>query len=303
MASKLLDRLTALKLARLPIEDQLALLRAYQLCFIRLGEPASHEVVAVVAQLNDAYPTKEERLNTELCRVLSYLNAPDVVSKTIALMKETQTRTVDYDEEMLRRHEYGQIILESMANSPNVQNIQYAYSLRRVKKGWALEDRRYYFEWLNETLTKSGGKSFAGHVRAIRRDAIAHLTEDATAAVGWLLGDIATVDLAALPAPEGPAVNWTHEKAVALFDGELKNRNFENGKKMFSAGMCTACHRIEGEGGYSGPDLGSVGKRYSVSDILKAIVDPSDSISEQYQASEIEMKDGTTQFGRLIYRA
>ena len=103
-----------------------------------------------------------------------------MVRKTIGLMKTTQTKTLAYDREMLGRHEYGKDILKAMSNTPNSRNIHYAYSLRRVKSGWTLEDRKYYFGWLKDTLQKSGGKSFAGYVRAIREDAINHLpAEDA----------------------------------------------------------------------------------------------------------------------------
>ena len=88
--------------------------------------------------------SEEEKLNTELCRVLSYLDSPTVVAKTIALMKATQTRTLAYDKQMLSRHEYGKEILQTMANTPNSQNIQYAYSLRRVQNGWAHDAKEEY---------------------------------------------------------------------------------------------------------------------------------------------------------------
>jgi putative heme-binding domain-containing protein len=218
------------------------------------------------------------------------------------LMKATQAKTVAYDKEMLDRHEYGKAILKMMSNTPNSQNIHYAYALRRVQSGWPLDDRKYYFGWLNETLEKSGGKSFAGYIRAIREDAIAHLPPEDAASVSWLLGDIASLDLSKLPRAKGPAVAWTVESAMKLFEPDLKGRNFENGKKMFSAGQCVACHRFSGSGGYSGPDLGSVGNRYSIRDILVAINEPSRSISEQYQASIVKLKDGGTVYGRVIYK-
>ena len=71
---------------------------------------------------------------------------------------------------------------------------------------------------------------------------------------------------------------------------------------MFAAGRCIVCHRFEGEGGYAGPDLGSVGSRYSIRDILTSIIDPSDSISDQYAASTVRLKDGRQLWGRVIYR-
>lgn len=302
LSSQILRQLVQLPFEDLEREDKLALLRAYSLCFIRLNAPTPEEIDAVIAQIDPSFPAQDEALDTELCRVLSYLDAPTVVGKTIALMKTTQTKALAYDKEMLGRHEYGKAILQTMANTPNSQNIQYAYSLRRVQSGWTLDDRKEYFGWLNETLQKSGGQSFAGYIRAIREDAIAHLPEEDAASVGWLLGEVGTVDLSTLPMPEGPPVPWTVELAMEKLGDELSGRNFENGKRMFSAGKCIACHRFQGSGGRSGPDLGSVAQRYSMRDILVSVVDPSDSISDQYQASVIKLKDGSSLYGRIIYQ-
>ncbi len=302
LSSRVLEKLNGVPFATLEQEDRLALLRAYALCLMRLNAPSPTEVAAVVARLNPFYPAQEEALNTELCRLLSYLDSPDVVSKTIALMKVTQTKTLAYDKAMLARHEYGEVVLKTMANTPNTQNIHYAYSIRRVQSGWTPEDRKFYFSWLNESLEKSGGKSFAGYIRAIRKDAIEYLSAKDAAAVSWLLGDVAAVDLSKLPLPKGPPGGWTTGTAAKLFEAELAARDYENGKKMFSAGRCVACHRFEGSGGYSGPDLGSVAKRYSIKDILVAICEPSQSISEQYSASTVTLKEGGMLYGRVIYR-
>lgn len=298
----IIERLNTLAYDKLETTDQLALLRAYSLCFIRNGKPSAENSTKVIAQLDPHYPSSDETTNTELCRVLSYLNAPNVVSKTIKLMKSTQTKTMAYDKEMLARSEYGKEILATMADTPNSLNIHYAYCLRRVKGSWSLEDRKYYFGWLNETLEKEGGKSFAGYIRAIRQDAIDHLPEDKKASVAYLLGKIASVDLSKLPRPKGPGQAWTVKTAMKHFDKPLTGRNFENGKKMFSAGSCVACHRFSGNGGYSGPDLGSLGNRFSVRDMLVAIIEPSQSISEQYQASTVTLKGGGAMHGRLIYK-
>ncbi len=296
------DKLISVPFERLEGDDRLALLRAWSLCFIRLGAPTREEAAAVTATLEPFYPANDERLDAELCRLLSYLDAKDVVRKTIALMKGTQTKALAYDKAMLGRHEYGKAILETMANTPNSQNIWYAYSLRRVQNGWTLEDRKFYFSWLNDTLQKSGGLSFAGYIRAIRQDAIEHLTAADAAAVAWLVGDIAPVDLSTLPYPKGPPHAWTTDTAMKLFETGLRGRDYENGKTMFSAGRCVACHRFGGSGGYSGPDLGSVARRYSIRDILVAICEPSQSVSEQYQASTVELKGGEQLYGRVIYR-
>jgi putative heme-binding domain-containing protein len=151
-------------------------------------------------------------------------------------------------------------------------------------------------------LAKDGGKSFAGYIRAIRQDAIARLETVDVEKLTGLLADFPAVDLSKLPQPKGPPVGWTVESAMKLFGGELRGRDFSNGQKMFSAGLCIACHRVGGEGGYSGPDLGSVGSRYSIRDILVSICEPSATLSEQYMASRVTLKDGEELSGRLLLR-
>lgn len=302
LSGRLLDKLGEVPFASLEKEDQLALLRAYALCFMRTGPPDADKAAAVIGKLDAHFPSKDATVNAELCRVLSWLNAPTVVQKTIRLMKATRAETVEYDKAMLGRHEYGAAILKMMANTPNTRNIHYSYCLRQVRSGWTPEDRKYFFGWLNEALAKDGGKSFAGFIRAIRRDAIALLETADVEALHGLLEDFPAVDLSKLPKPKGPGENWTVDSAMKLFGTDLRSRDFENGKRMFSAGLCIACHRIGGEGGHSGPDLGSVGSRFAIRDIIVAIIEPGASISEQYMASIVKLKQGDPLHGRLIQR-
>ncbi len=301
LSGLVIDKLGELSLASLGQEDRLALLRAYSLCFTRLGQPTPEKATAAISKLDPFYPSDDDTVNAELCRVLSFLDAPTVVGKTIALMKSTRAAAVSYDKEMLERHEYGHAILNMMANTPNTRNIHYAYCLRRVRSGWSLEDRKYYFGWLNDSLMADGGRSFAGYIRAIRADAIEHLEPEAAATVSHLLKDIGTIDLSSLPVPKGPPVAWKVDTAMKLFEADLRGRDYANGMKMFAAGRCVACHRFEGSGGVSGPDLGSVGNRFSIRDILVAICEPSESISEQYMASIVTLKGGGSLYGRLLY--
>ncbi len=302
LSGRVIDKLSELSFEKLPTDDRVALLRAYSLCFTRLGKPAPEKAAAVIAKLDPFYPATDDTLNAELCRILAYLDAPTVASKTIRLMKSTRADAVSYDKEMLARHEYGAAILQMMANTPNTRNIHYAYCLRIVKNGWTLEDRKTYFGWLKDSLANSGGRSFAGYIRAIRQEAIDQLDAKDASLLAELLGDVGSIDLSTLPAPKGPPGAWTVETAMKLFENKLSGRDFANGKKMFSAGRCIACHRFEGEGGHSGPDLGSVGHRFSIRDIIVAICEPSESISEQYMASLVTLKDGRSLYGRLIYK-
>ncbi|MCA9269041.1 MAG: c-type cytochrome, partial [Planctomycetales bacterium] len=77
-------------------------------------------------------------------------------------------------------------------------------------------------------------------------------------------------------------------------------RDLANGKAMFQAARCAACHRLGGEGKAVGPDLTDVRKRFSRRDLLAAILSPSTIIAEKYQATRFVMSDGKV-FAGLIF--
>jgi putative heme-binding domain-containing protein len=92
----------------------------------------------------------------------------------------------------------------------------------------------------------------------------------------------------------------TEDFAGGLDSGLKKHRNLENGKGLFSATGCVACHSFQGEGGMAGPDLTSAGGRYSGADLLDNILNPHRVINEQYTLSRFAMKDGTEIVGRIV---
>ncbi|MCA9433657.1 MAG: cytochrome C, partial [Candidatus Omnitrophica bacterium] len=61
-----------------------------------------------------------------------------------------------------------------------------------------------------------------------------------------------------------------------------------------------ACHRFDGAGGNIGPDLSSVGNKFSMNDLLEAMIIPSKVISDQYGSKEVTLKDGTSYRGIVV---
>ena len=55
-----------------------------------------------------------------------------------------------------------------------------------------------------------------------------------------------------------------------------------------------------GEGGAIGPDLSTAGKKFSVEDMLNAIIEPSKVISDQYGSQQVLTSDGTVLVGRAV---
>jgi putative heme-binding domain-containing protein len=80
----------------------------------------------------------------------------------------------------------------------------------------------------------------------------------------------------------------------------MKNRDFENGRKMFSAAACFACHRFGNAGGMTGPDLTGAGGRYSPHDLLDQIINPSKEINEQFAPIVVTKNDGSVVSGVVV---
>jgi putative heme-binding domain-containing protein len=97
---------------------------------------------------------------------------------------------------------------------------------------------------------------------------------------------------------------WNMDDLVPTMEANLTDpRNVENGRKLFSAAACIVCHSFQGEGGLGGPDLTSVGGRYSAQDLLDNIINPSKVINEQFSLQTYLLKDGRTHTGRTVNMA
>jgi putative heme-binding domain-containing protein len=72
------------------------------------------------------------------------------------------------------------------------------------------------------------------------------------------------------------------------------------GQNLYHATSCAKCHRIGGEGGAVGPDLSTAGKKFSVEDMLTAIIEPSKTISDQYGSQQLLTTDGQVLLGRAV---
>jgi putative heme-binding domain-containing protein len=76
----------------------------------------------------------------------------------------------------------------------------------------------------------------------------------------------------------------------------------ERGRELFfreGAGSCRSCHRVAGVGETIGPDLSSIGKRYSRAEMLMHLLEPSRFIDVKYVTWVAETKDGLVYSGLL----
>jgi putative heme-binding domain-containing protein len=297
----LLRNLDSIDVLVLPESQQLELLRVYALVFLRMGEPDKDTAARLAKKLDAFFPAKSDMLSRELCSMLVYLKSPTIIAKCIDLMKQpTKPPTADDMAELLARNRgYGGTIAKMLANSVDLQKFHYAFALRNLREGWTMEQRKFYFQFLNDCRQKSGGASFQGFINNTEKDAFANATDAERLAIE-ALGLRKPYKPKELPKPVGPGRDWKLDELVKFAEPKLKGRNFKNGEKMYAAARCVVCHRFQGDGGATGPDLSQVAGRFTLKDLCESIVEPSKVISDQYKASVVTTKKGKDYTGRIV---
>jgi putative heme-binding domain-containing protein len=312
--SELLLALKKFPLDSLSRTQKLEKLRVIELSFIRQGKPAPELARLAIEKLDQLYPSDDELMNRELSQLLIFLEAPNVVTKTLALLDKAKTQE---------------------------EQAHYIFYLRNLKAGWTLEQRKHYFDWFrfaqeaskgevtypkgseylvwaNQTKASQrhpaqllqwfkdadrdygDGASYPKYLVNIRKDAVAALSEQERFVLGSLVEE--TNVLARFkPTKERHFVQeWKLADIEPLLGQASNGRNFENGKAAFNDAQCILCHRFGNQGGSVGPELTAASSKYTRRDILESILEPSKVVSEQYQNITILTKDGDTVTGRLV---
>ena len=306
--SALLNALTKVNYAELSESQQIDLLRAFELVMLRMGSPEGAIRNQVIAYLNPHYPDESNAVNRSLSKLLVRLEAPGVVEKTLALLEtakddEAEKTASQSSDLILRNPQYGMDIAGMLAKVPPAQQTYYATVLMEADYGWTPELHEKYFQWFKDAFGYKGGASYVGFINKARQAALTHVPKEKMEYYKKVSGEELLAnsgnDLVSGPQPKGPGRRWTVEEALPLVEGQLTNRDFEQGKMMFDATRCSSCHMMGGEGGSIGPDLTQLGTRFTVKDMLEAIIEPNKVVSDQYAATVFTMKDGSSILGRL----
>ncbi|QIP16217.1 c-type cytochrome [Spirosoma aureum] len=313
LKSQMLNTLLKIKLDPLTEEQQLAVLRAIELVCTRTGIPEGADRDKVIAYLNPRYPAKSAVLNRAYSKLLISLEAPGVVDRTLTLLDkknedgtgpvggETVTASSDL---ILRNPQYGLDIAKMLEKLPPAQQTYYATMLSSAKNGWTPALRDKYFTWFANAFKYQGGRSYIGFIDKARKLALAHVPKEQFDRYNKLSGaELLTAsgnDIVSSYVPKGPGRPWKLDTAVAIVDNGLAGRDFETGKKIYSAILCSRCHSMRGEGGDIGPDLTQLGTRFSNRDILEAIILPNKTVSDQYASTIFYLKNGQSVLGRLV---
>lgn len=277
MRDKLLSAVTQMDASKLNLPQQLTLLRTTQIILNRFGRPGDATVQKMIDRFDPLFPAKSPELNWLLCETLAWLQSPTVAQKTMALIQAAPAQE---------------------------EQMQYARSIRMLKTGWTPELRTAYFEWFLKAANYKGGASFEKFIQFVRDDAVASLSESEKSSLKELLAKKPVKKSVLENLGEvfkgRPTKKWTLAELSAAARTGLKERNFENGRRMFAATGCFACHRFGNQGGMTGPDLTSAGRRYSPHDLLDQVINPSKVINEQFSAVSVVTEDGKVHTGVVV---
>ena len=277
MRDRLLDAIISNDWSQLSSTQQRTLVRATQIVLSRFGRPNDSATEKLVSKFDPLFPSKSYELNWLLCETLAWLQSPTVAGKAMALIQSAPTQE---------------------------EQMQYARSIRMLENGWTPDLREAYFEWFLKAANYRGGASFEKFIEFIRDDAVASLSESEKSSMAELLAK-RPVKKSVLEnlgeVFEGrTATEWTLDELSSAARTGLNHRSFETGQRMFAATGCYACHRFGDQGGMTGPDLTSAGRRYSPHDLLDQVINPSKVINEQFSSVKVLTDSGEIHTGVVV---
>ena len=282
-------------------------LRACELWLLRFASTGTD--VGGGDALRDAvlahFPAKEgaddaSELDMHRAAFLAKIGSPRAVEVAVELLAKPDVRMApQVDAALLARGgPYGKAVTDMMANAPATQKIGLVHAVRDAKNGWTADNRMRFARAMADLRKATGGNSYAGFLKRMTEEFLANAPEAdreflASTAAGKSGSD-------PMVAPRGPGRTWTVESIVALGPKLASGRDYKEGLRAYRAAQCAQCHRAGGIGGSGGPELSGVSRRFSLEDMAVSLVEPSKTISDQYQNTDIKLKNGRTVTGRIM---
>jgi putative heme-binding domain-containing protein len=274
LQTRVLGALHRLDWNALDYEQKIALVRAYQLALLRLGQVSEENRLVLIERLEPWLPTNRESLNAELLQILVALQSPQAAEKGMKLLLGAPSQE---------------------------EQLNYGRSLRLLNAGWTPRLREQYFRWIQKAVGFKGGANMTLFIQYIYNDAVLGLSAEEKKSLGPLLAiKFDGTEPVVATTPRKLVKAWTMEEIEPLVKAGLMDRDFQRGRKLFGEAKCFACHRFDNQGGAVGPDLTALSGRFNVHDLLESIVDPGKVVSDQYAAVTIATVQGEVVTGRIV---
>ncbi len=232
--------------------------------------------------LLDRFPTGKEPLDREIARVFAHLKPEEAAP---ALSAELQ------NESLSREHQ-----------------IFYAYALSAIDTGWDDASRELMISWFEKVRNEQwkGGASFVGYLSYMLDDFAAHQPEEVKKEIKERVPQL-TLQIAAngRPSFRGPEYRvWLSDSEIEedlIYNPGSFDADTDEGAEAYTKAYCATCHTFGPLGLEFGPDLTTVAQRFSRPDLVRAVLYPSETISDLWTVQEITKTNGEKVSG-TIYR-
>jgi putative heme-binding domain-containing protein len=277
-------------------EGFLTQLRVIEVAFARHGIPAALKPM-VIEKLGRQFPASTWPRNRELSQLLVALGDGEVVPKTLQLRDASKT----WQERM---HYTSALHGMTQGWTPALRQ-RYFAGFRQIPSGWGHIPAAYEQWFLDVDQKPNPGAGFDPLIKRLEQKAFALIPDAEKGPIAELMkappsAVPAPTVLAATPSRSNGNRVWKFDDLADVLSTPLSGRNYARGQQVYQLSQCGVCHRFQGAGGATGPELTGVSIRYSRADLWRSIVDPNAVISEQYQSMVLTLKDGKEITGRVL---
>ena len=271
-ADQVSEQLGHYDFSALDVDDRLVMMRTLQWI------DEYHEAVSIpdslVAKLAKSYPTGDVPVDRDLC---SFLIRNDSTQQ-----EQVVGATLD-------------ILATEIAQTDAMHFLE---ALSHANSGWQESTRDEYFRLLQAANLYRGDEFLSDVVRGMRERALPNVPNETRAKYASLV-KFETPEVLDAP-PREHVQDWALADFAAgslrQLDGDL-----QRGEKVFRQAQCASCHRHGGIGRSYGPDLTGVAARFTRREILRSILEPSETISSQYENHIVLLNDGRTLTGQVAW--
>jgi len=124
-------------------------------------------------------------------------------------------------------------------------------------------------------------------------------------------GELTTIIMKGIPGTPMPATPNIEEAQAARIVAYLRSRSVAGdpaaggdvarGRALFAGkGECLSCHRVQGEGSRSGPDLSRIGALRTSDHLARSLLDPDAEVQPANRTYAATTRDGSRITGRLL---
>jgi putative heme-binding domain-containing protein len=277
-------------------EGFLTQLRVIEVAFARHGIPAALKPM-VIEKLGRQFPASTWPRNRELSQLLVALGDGEVVPKILQLRDASKT----WQERM---HYTAALHGMTQGWTPALRQ-RYFAGFRQIPSGWGHIPAAYEQWFLDVDQKPNPGAGFDPLIKRLEQKAFALIPDAEKGPIAELMkappsAVPAPTVLAATPSRSNGNRVWKFDDLADVLSTPLSGRNYARGQQVYQLSQCGVCHRFQGAGGATGPELTGVSIRYSRADLWRSIVDPNAVISEQYQSMVLTLKDGKEITGRVL---